>query len=276
MIQNPFDYVRATTLSEALAALAEFRREAKLLAGGHSVLPMMKLGLAEPSVVVDIRHLRDLDYIDDAADHVAVGALTAHRTVETSPLVQTSVPLLAHVAAHVGDEQVRARGTVGGAIAHGDGASDLCAAALALRATVVVEGPQGRRQIAIDDFFVGYLETALGPDEMIVELRVPKVPGAAWSFQKYRRRHLDWAIVGCAAVRDPDRGLGVGLVNMGSRPTRAVEVETADRRGADITEASDLVAAGCEPPSDLHASAEYRVELARVLVNRALDACRVA
>jgi carbon-monoxide dehydrogenase medium subunit len=169
----------------------------------------------------------------------------------------------------VGDPQVRHRGTLGGTLAHGDPASDLPAAILALGGTIAVQGPAGRREIAATDFFQGFLETALAPDEMIVEVRVPRVPGASWSFQKFNRRAQDWAIVGVAAVRNGTTG--VALVNMGSTPLRATAVEDALRSGASITDAAALAADGTEPPTDLNGSPEYRRHLATVLVRRALE-----
>ena len=164
MIPAAFDYVRADSADAAVAALVEHGDEAKLLAGGHSLLPLMKLRLAAPSVLIDIGRLQDLSYIRDAGDHIAIGGLTRHRDLEVSDLLGTEVPLLAHAAGQVGDPQVRHRGTIGGSIAHGDPASDLPAVLLALRATLVARGPDGERTIPVDDFFTGFLETALEPD----------------------------------------------------------------------------------------------------------------
>ena len=161
----------------------------------------MKLRLAQPSVLVDIGRLTDLSYIRDAGDHIAIGALTRHMDIETSPVLAEHVPLLAHAASHVGDPQVRHRGTIGGSIAHSDPASDLPATTLALGATYVAQGPNGTREIAAGDFFQGFLETALAADEMLTEIRVPKMHGAGWNFQKFNRRAQDWAIVGVAAWR---------------------------------------------------------------------------
>ncbi|HEX7094967.1 MAG TPA: FAD binding domain-containing protein, partial [Acidimicrobiales bacterium] len=174
------------------------------------------------------------------------------------------------VASHVGDPQVRHRGTIGGSLAHGDPASDLPSAILALRGTLVITGPNGRREVAADDFFTGFLETAVGPDEMLTEIRVPKVPGAGYGFQKFNRRAQDWAIVGCSVVVG-NGFCGVGLVNMDSRPIRAASVEQAVLSGASAADAATSAADGCEPPSDLNASPEYRQHLARVLVRRALE-----
>ncbi len=271
MIPAAFDYIRAGSAEEALAALAEHGDEAKLLAGGHSLLPLMKLRLATPAVLVDIGRLDDLSYINDAGDHLAIGALTRHRDVETSALVQSQAGLLAEATSHVGDPQVRNRGTIGGSIAHGDPASDLPSVMLAMRATLVARGPGGEREIAIDDFFTGFLETALGDDELLTEIRVPKMPDAAWGFQKFNRRAQDWAIVGVSAIV-ANGSSGVGLVNMDSIPVRAAGVEAALAGGASASDAAEAAAEGTNPPSDLNAGPEYREHLARVLTRRALEA----
>jgi carbon-monoxide dehydrogenase medium subunit len=268
MIPPKFDYVRAGSADEALAALAEHGEDAKLLAGGHSLIPLLKLRLAQPAVLVDIERIEDLAYIRDAGDSVAIGALTRHRDVEHSELLAAEVPLLAAAARHVGDPQVRNRGTIGGSIAHGDGAADLPAVVLALGGTLVARGPAGEREIAATDFFQGFLETALAPDELLTEIRVPKAPGPH-SFQKFNRRAQDWAIVGVAAARRGD-SVGIGLVNMGSVPLRATAVEAALASGASASEAASMAAEGTEAPSDIHGSTEYRSHLARVLVGRAL------
>ncbi|HET9610915.1 MAG TPA: xanthine dehydrogenase family protein subunit M [Acidimicrobiales bacterium] len=274
MIPAPFDYQRASSVDEAVGLLAEHGDEAKLLAGGHSLLPLMKLRLAQPAVLVDIGGIGDLSFVSDGPDGtVRIGALTRHHDLAGSDLLRDQVPLLAEVAGQIGDPQVRHRGTIGGSIAHGDPASDLPAALLALRATLVVRGPGGEREIAADDFFTGFLETALAPDEVLTEVRVPAVPGAGWAFEKFNRRAQDWAIVGVAAVlTDGATGPGVGLVNMGSLPLRAAGVEEALRSGAAVADAAARADEGTEPPNDLNASPEYRRHLARVLVRRALEA----
>ena len=269
MIPSAFDYIRADSVDGAIAALAEHGDEAQLLAGGHSLLPLMKLRLAAPSVLVDIGRLSDLSYVRDAGDHVAIGGLTRHRDLETSDLLAAEAPLLRHAAGQVGDPQVRHRGTIGGSIAHGDPASDLPAVLLALGATVVAQGPGGVREIPIDDFFTGFLETALEPTELLTEIRVPKVGGAGWSFQKFNRRAQDWAIVGVALVRNGSTG--VGLVNMGSRPIRAAAVESALGGGAGAEDAAAVADEGTDPPADLNASVEFRRHLVKVLVRRAID-----
>jgi carbon-monoxide dehydrogenase medium subunit len=269
MIPAAFDYVRAGSAEEAISLIGEHGDEAKFLAGGHSLLPLMKLRLAQPTVLVDIGRLTDLSYIRDAGDHLAIGALTRHMDVETSELVRSEVPLLAHAASHVGDPQVRHRGTLGGTIAHADPASDLPATTLALGATYVVQGPNGTREIAAGDFYQGFLESALAPDEMLTEIRVPKMQGAGWSFQKFNRRAQDWAIVGVAAWRR-NGDSGVALVNMGSTPILASSVSSALNGGSSIEDAAEQAVAEAEPQADLNASVEYRTHLAKVLVKRAL------
>jgi len=269
MIPAPFDYVRAESADHAVTLLREHGSDAKVLAGGHSLLPLMKLRLAAPSVLVDVGRVGELRYVRDAGDHLAIGALTRHRDLEISDVVREHVPLLAHAASFVGDPQVRHRGTFGGTLAHGDPASDLPAVALALGATLVARGPGGERTIPATEFFRGFLETALADDEVLTEVRVPKVGGAGWSFQKFNRRAQDWAIVGVACVRNGTTG--IGLVNMGPVPLRATAVEEALASGAAVADAAGLAADGAEPPSDLNGSSDYRGHLAAVLVRRALE-----
>ncbi|MFM9082713.1 MAG: FAD binding domain-containing protein, partial [Actinomycetota bacterium] len=185
MIPAAFDYKRAGSAAEAISLVSQYGDDAKFLAGGHSLLPLMKLRLAQPAVLVDIARLADLSYIRDEGNHVAIGALTRHHDVENSGVLRQHVPLLAHAASHVGDPQVRHRGTIGGSIAHADPASDLPATTLARGATYVAQGPNGTREIAASDFYTGFLESALAPDEMLTEIRVPKMNGATWGFQKF-------------------------------------------------------------------------------------------
>ena len=234
----------------------------------------MKLRLAVPSVLVDIAGVRDLSHVEDRGDHIAIGALAKHRSIETSDLLIAQCPMLAHVASKVGDPQVRHRGTIGGSLAHSDPASDLPAAVLALGGSLIVQGPNGQREIAATDFFTGYFESALAEDEMLTEVKVPKSPGTNWNYQKFNRRAQDWAIVGVAAAQ-VDGAMQVSLVNMGSTPLRATAVETALASGASAAEAADEAANGTEAPTDLNASPEYRAHLARVLTKRALEASGV-
>ncbi|MDA8261251.1 MAG: xanthine dehydrogenase family protein subunit M [Actinomycetota bacterium] len=267
MFPSTFDYVRAGSVAEAISIL-DGSDDAKLIAGGHSLLPLMKLRLAAPSTLVDIGRLSELNYIEDRGDHVAIGALTRHRDLETSAVLKHSVPILSHVAGEVGDPAVRHRGTIGGSIAHGDGASDLPAAVLALDATMVVRSASGERTVPAANFFKGFLETDLGQGEVLTEIRVPKVSGG-WAYKKFNRRAQDWAIVGVAVVRNGSTR--ISLVNMGSTPLRASASENAINQGASIEEAANLASEGIDPPSDLNASAEYRRHLASVLVRRALQ-----
>ena len=271
MIPAKFDYVRAGSAEEAVSLITEHGDEAKFLAGGHSLLPLMKLRLAQPSVLVDIGRVSDLSYIRDAGDHIAIGALTRHRDVETSDLLKQQVPILPVAAGYVGDPQVRHRGTIGGSVAHADPASDLPATLLALGASFVAAGPGGsERVIGPKDFFTGFLESSLAADELLTEIRVPKTAGTAWGFQKFNRRAQDWAIVGVAAARANGHG-GIALVNMGSTPVFAESATAAWLQGASPAEAAELAAAEAEPSADLNASVDYRVHLTKVLTRRALE-----
>ena len=270
MIPAAFDYQRADSKEQAISLLKEHGDEAKLLAGGHSLIPLMKYRLAAPGVVVDVGRIDELSYVRDEGNYLAIGALTRHREIETNEMVLANSGLLAAATQQVGDPQVRHRGTIGGALAHGDPASDIPSAALALRASFIIEGPSGEREVEVDDFFTGFLETALEPEELLTEIRVPKLPNSKWSFQKFNRRAQDWAIVGASVLID-DNQCGVGLVNMDSKPVRALALEEAIKSGASAEEASQLAAEGLEPPSDLNASTEYRSHLACVLTKRGLQ-----
>jgi carbon-monoxide dehydrogenase medium subunit len=245
---------------------AEGGEDAKFLAGGHSLLPLMKLRLAVPEIVVDIGRLDDLCYIRDDVGQITVGALTSHDEIARSSLLASELPLLAHAAAQVGDPQVRHRGTIGGSLAHADPASDLPAVTLALGATLVARGPSGSREIGADDFFLGMFETALRPGELLTEIRIPRPQATGWSFQKFTKRAIDWAIVGVAV-----QGGGVALVNMGQTPIRAAAVEQALASGAGPRDAAAHAAQGTNPPDDLNGGRAYREHLARVLVARALE-----
>jgi aerobic carbon-monoxide dehydrogenase medium subunit len=266
VIPAPFDYVRATSAGHALELLAEHGDEAKLLAGGHSLLPMMKLRLAVPSVLVDIGAVDELAGIAIDGDDLVIGATTRHADVAGSDLVRTEAPLLAWSAAQVGDPQIRHRGTIGGSLAHSDPAADLPMALTALGGSMEISGPSGSRAVGADDFFVGYFETAIEPDELLTAVRIPRRPGEPWGYQKFTRRANDWAIVGVAAT-----GGRVALANMGARPLRASAVEQALASGASVTDAAQLAAEGTEPGEDIHADREYRQHLARVLTERALQ-----
>src|ERR687894_662504 len=200
MIPLAFNYEVAESVDHAIDLLGQHGDEAKLLAGGHSLLPIMKLRLADPTVLVDLGRVEELKYIRDEGDHIAIGAMTRHTDVERSELLQEQCGLLAYTASLVGDPQVRHRGTIGGSISHGDAASDLPGTLLALEANFVVKGPDGERTVAAGDFFEDYLQTTLAPDEVLTEIRVPKLGGAGWSYKKFNRRAQDWAAVGVAAV----------------------------------------------------------------------------
>ncbi len=271
MIPAPFDYVRVDSIEAAVAALVEHGDDAKLMAGGMSLLPLMKLRLAVPSVIVDAGRLHDLRYVRDGGDHLAIGALSRHRDLETDATLGEHCGVLRAVAAEVGDNQVRHRGTIGGSVAHGDPASDLPAVLLALDADFVVRGSSGERTIAAAHFFTGFLETALAPDELLTEIRVPKTGANGFSYEKFNRRAQDWAIVGAVALT-ANGSTRVGLVNMGATPLRATGVEAALASGSSIADASAAAADGTEPSSDINATPEYRSHLARVLTRRALEA----
>jgi carbon-monoxide dehydrogenase medium subunit len=266
LIPASFSYKRAGSVEEALDLAGEHGDDAKFLAGGHSLLPLMKLRLALPEVLIDLGRVPGLSYIEDRGGHVAIGALTRHRDLETSGLLASELPLLAHAAGHVGDPQVRHRGTIGGSIAHGDPASDLPAVILAMDATLVARGPAGERAIAAGEFFRSLFETALEPDELLTEIRIPKPVSPGWSFQKFTKRAIDWAIVGVAV-----QGSSVALVNMGGAPLRAAAAERALAEGASPRDAAALAAEGTSPPADNNATTAYREHLARVLVRRALE-----
>jgi carbon-monoxide dehydrogenase medium subunit len=267
VIPPSFTYVRASSVDEALALAAEHGEDAKYLAGGHSLLPLMKLRMASPAVLIDLGRITELAYIRDEGTYVAIGALTRHHDVATSAVLAADIPLLAHTAGEVGDPQVRHRGTIGGSVAHGDSASDLPAALLALDATFVIRGESGSRPVPAAEFFKGIFETAIEPGELLTEIQVPKPASpAAWSFQKFTKRAIDWAIVGVAV-----QGRAVGLVSMGMVPLRAAAVESALAAGASIPDAAALAAEGTSAGSDIHGSKAYREHLARVLVRRGLE-----
>jgi aerobic carbon-monoxide dehydrogenase medium subunit len=266
VIPAPFEYAAADSAEHALELLAKFGDDAKLLAGGHSLLPMMKLRLAFPSALIDIGHLRELAGIRADGDELVIGATTRHADVAGSDLVRSQAPLLAHSAAQVGDPQIRHRGTIGGSLAHADPAADLPMALVALGGSVEITGPGGTRTAAADDFFTSFLETSLEPGELLSAVRVPRRPGTGWGYQKFVRRANDWAIVGVAAVDGR-----IALANMGPVPVRARAAEQALADGASLAEAASLAAEGTQPTEDIHADRTYRQHLARVLTRRALE-----
>ncbi|MGZ4354019.1 MAG: FAD binding domain-containing protein [Gaiellaceae bacterium] len=266
MIPAGFDYRRAGSVEEAVELLGA-DPEAKLLAGGHSLIPLMRLRMAHPSVLVDIGRLGDLRYVREDGDRIAIGALTRHADLVRDPLLAQHCAVIAVAAAHIGDPQVRHRGTIGGSVAHGDPASDLGTILLTLDAELVARGPGGGRTIRADELFTGFFETALAHDEVLTEIRVPKAAGV---YLKHVRRSHDWATVGVAAARVDGR-VQVGLTNMGATPLRARGVEEALAGGASPADAAARTADGTAPPGDATASAEYRAHLAQVLVRRALE-----
>jgi carbon-monoxide dehydrogenase medium subunit len=271
MIPAPFDYEVAESVDHAIDLLGE-HEDTKLLAGGHSLLPLLRLRLTRPTALVDVGRLAELSYIRDAGTAIAIGALTRHHDVSTSPLIQEHNPLVSYVAGLIGDPQVRHRGTVGGSLAHGDPASDLPAVALALDAEIDIVGPGGTRTVAAVDFFRGVFETAAGPQDIVTELRVPKLTGDhVWSYLKFRRRAQDWATVGVAAVARRSNGgvsePAISLVSMGATPLRARASESAWAAGSDVGAVADE---GTSPPDDTNGSAEFRRHLVKVLVRRAV------
>ena len=266
MIPAPFEYIAAQSPAHALDLLGEHGDDAKVLAGGHSLLPMMKLRLAAPEVLIDIGRLTELSGITSENGELVIGATTRHADLAASALVRERAPLLAWSAAQVGDPQIRHRGTIGGSLAHADPAADLPLALTALGGSVELTGPGGTRTVTADDFFTGYFETALEPDELLTAVRVPSRPGQPWGYQKFVRRANDWAIVG-VAVYDGR----VALASMGGTPLRASATERALQSGASVEEAAALAADGTSPGYDFHADADYRAHLARVLTKRALE-----
>jgi aerobic carbon-monoxide dehydrogenase medium subunit len=266
LIPAEFSYQRAGSVDEALALAVDGGDDVKFLAGGHSLLPLMKLRLAVPEVLVDIGRLSELSYVRADGDDIAVGALTSYHDLAQSSLLARELPLLADAASQVGDPQVRHRGTIGGSLAHADPAADLPAVVLALDAVLVARGPSGVREIPASEFFMGLFESVLQPGELLTEIRIPRPAEAGWSFQKFTKRAIDWAIVGVAVT-----GRRVALVNMGQQPVRASAVEQALASGAAPRDAAAFAAEGTSPPDDLNGDARYRAHLARVLTARALD-----
>jgi carbon-monoxide dehydrogenase medium subunit len=275
MIPADFDYTVAASLDEAVSALSEGGEDAKLIAGGHSLVPLMKLRLAAPTLLIDLRGIEGLAGVSRDNGDLKIGALTTHATLERSP----ELGLLAHTASTIADQQVRNRGTIGGSLAHGDPASDLPAVVLAAEGSVSLHGPSGDREVAAADLFQDYLTTAVGPDEVMTEIRVPALEGYGWGALKFNRRAEDWAMVGvCALVKSSGgtcEDVRIGLTHMSSVPLRATAAEAALRgRPLDaqsIAAAAEQAAEGTEPPGDLNATSDYKRHLARVLTRRALE-----
>ena len=275
MIPASFDYVAPGSLDEALAALREGGEDAKVLAGGHSLLPLMKLRLAAPSLLVDLRKVPGLSGIARENGGHRIGAMTTHYAV-----AQGGLGLASSAAGTIADPQVRYRGTIGGSLAHGDPASDMPAILLAADGSVTVRGESGEREVAAADLFQDYLTTAVGDGEILTSIRLPALDGYGFGYQKFNRRKEDWAMVAvCALVKKGADGscedVRIGLTHMGSTPLRATAAEEALRGGAldagTIAAAAGQAAVGTDPPADLNASAEYKRHLATVLCRRALE-----
>ncbi len=279
MIPAAFDYVRPDSISAAVSAIQEGGEDAKILAGGQSLIPVLRLRLAYPSTVIDIGRVPELRGVRDDGDAIVIGSMTTHHEVMNNALVCEHAPLIAQATATVADPQVRHRGTFGGALTHADPAGDLGAVALTLGCEFVAVGPAGERRIAAVDFFEDFLTTSLSPDELLTAIRVPKL-GAGWSshYEKFNRVAQAWSIVAVAALVHRTNGsiteARIGLTNMGSTPLRAGATETALRgvsASADsVSAAAEHAADGTTPPSDLSAKADYRQHLARVLTKRAV------
>ncbi len=265
MIPAAFEYARAGSVDEASSLLGKYGEDAKVLAGGHSLIPLMRLRLAQPRALVDINGITGLDHIKEDGQRLRIGALTRHVTIQTSPLVREKLPLLAEIAGEVGDNQVRNMGTMGGVIAHADAAGDYPTLALILDADVVTN----RRTIPARDFFKDLFTTALGPDEVVTEVVFP-VAGGPHKYIKFRRRLFDWAIVGVAAQK-MDGEWRIGLTNVGPTPVRARVVEDALKQGSTPEDAAEHASDGLSPAGDLRASPEYKKHLARVLTKRAIN-----
>jgi aerobic carbon-monoxide dehydrogenase medium subunit len=275
MIPARFDYEVAESTEHAVELLSS-RADAKLLAGGHSLIPAMRLRIARPELLVDIGRLSSLAYVRDDGDSLAIGALTRHATLTTDPIVQEHCPIVSHAAGLIGDPQVRHRGTIGGSLSHCDPASDLPAVMLALGSEFVITGPEGERTVDAAEFFQGVFDSAMGPQEMLTEIRVPKLGDwTGWSYLKFTRRAQDWATVGVVALVRSENGSGkvqdarIALTNMGATPLRAAAVEKALVAGDGDPAA--YMADGTDPPSDTSASAEFRSHLARVIGGRAIE-----
>lgn len=278
MISVAFDYEVAESVDHAIELLGQHGEDSKLIAGGHSLIPIMRLRLAAPSVLIDLDRLEDLRYVRDEGDHLAIGALTRHRDVHNNELVQEHCGIVGYTAGLLGDPSVQHRGTIGGTLAHGDPAGDMPAVISALEGTLLIQGPGGERTVPALEFFQDYLFTDLGPDEVVTEVRVPKLgPNTGWAYKKFSRRSQDWAIVGVAAVVEKSNGnidsARIGLTSMGSTPIRASTVEGAlSGAGPDgVAEAAESAAEGTSPASDDAASAEFRKHLARVWTRRAVE-----
>ncbi|MDQ3568672.1 MAG: xanthine dehydrogenase family protein subunit M [Actinomycetota bacterium] len=278
MYPMPFDYEVAESVDHAIELLGQHGDESKLIAGGHSLIPLMRLRLAAPTVLIDLGRINDMSYVRDDGDHLSIGALTHHRDVHYNELVQEHCGILGFTAGLLGDPSVQHRGTIGGAMAHGDPSGDLPSVMCALEGEMVIKGPDSERTVKAADFFQDYLMTALGEQEVVTEVRVPKLgANTGWSYKKFSRRSQDWAMVGVAAVVEKSNG-GIGsariaLTSMGSTPIRAAAVEQAlsGASAGDVAEASQSADEGTSPATDGAATAEFRRHLARVWTRRAVE-----
>jgi len=279
MIPASFEYQAPKSVDEAVKLLASLGDRGKVVAGGHSYIPIMKLRLAQPEVLVDIGRIGELRYVRQEGDRIAIGALTTHAQVAANATINGSCAVLSETALEIGDQQVRNRGTIGGSLAHADPAADYPATILALDAEIVVQGPKGRRTIKATDFFTGMLATALADDELLVEVRVPTVgKGAGGVYLKLPNKASHYAVVGVAAVARLSGGrvssLAVGITGAGSTPIRAAGVEkalTGQTASADaIAKAAESAAEGLDLLADIHGSADYRAHIARVYTRRAV------
>jgi len=268
VIPAQFEYEIAGSVEEAVELLGS-REDAKLLAGGHSLIPAMKLRIARPGTLVDIGRIAELSYVREDGDAIAIGALTRHHDVAASDVLRRRCAIMSSAAAEIGDPQVRHLGTIGGSVSHGDPASDMPGVLLTLDAEFVIVGSGGLRTVPAAEFFTGVFETALGEQDVLTEIRVPPTSGG-WAYLKFARRKQDWATVAVAAVAS-NGGAKVGLVSMGGTPLRAKGVEEAIAGGADPAAAAEKADEGTEPSSDVAGSADYRRHLARVLTRRALE-----
>jgi carbon-monoxide dehydrogenase medium subunit len=269
-----FDYKRPASVDEAIALLARHGDDAKILAGGHSLIPAMKLRLARPGVIVDIGRIANLSYIREVGGMIAIGATTTHHEIESSRLLLERSPLLAEAASHIGDAQVRNKGTIGGSLAHADPAADYPASILALDAEIDLVGPRGKRTLKGGVFFIDLLETALGPDEILTEVRIPATPPTV-AYEKTEQKASGFAIAGVAVVVG-ENGVRVGVTGVAAKPYRATAVEEAlagqrTPPPAAIAAAAARAAEGVDPLADIHASAEFRAHLAEVNTRRALE-----
>ena len=267
-----FDYVRPASIDEAIALLTKHGEAAKVLAGGHSLIPAMKLRLAQPSVIVDIGRIAGLSYIRESGASIAIGATTTHDEIETSTLLRAKSPLVAETASHIGDVQVRNRGTIGGSLVHADPAADYPAAMLALDAEIDLVGPRGRRTVKASDFFVDLLQTATAADEILTEIRVPAT-AASVAYVKTEQKASGFALAGVAVVASAS-GARVGVTGVAAKAYRADGVERTlgtQRTAEAIALAAAHAADGVEPLGDIHASPEYRAHLARINTKRALE-----